>query len=246
MPPPASPTQDYVLDPKHLWAVEIIRRHFARGIEELCDPAFLNDRYAGFQRKDDPIYAELLRSMDDEPLARTFVSYWTVAHTLATRSRFWLEAAIAEIIIHQAKHFGRRATEVYSYALLSQGFPARRRTIAEIGEEELEHLADSSPWRAPLQRSALREIDLALQHFRRWRSPAFRSACAAGPDRPRPRLRPRRLADLATAHPRCCPGAHRERWSLTPSCRAHRRGAQPTLSRRAGSGGAGEMHAANR
>lgn len=49
-------------------------------------PRFLEDRYAEFQRKNDPIYGELLDGMGDEALAKTFVSYWTIAQTLATRS----------------------------------------------------------------------------------------------------------------------------------------------------------------
>jgi len=30
---------------EYAWAVEIIRRHFAEGLERICDPDFLAERY---------------------------------------------------------------------------------------------------------------------------------------------------------------------------------------------------------
>ena len=154
-------TPDY-LKFEYAWAVQIIRKHFAKGLTGICDKTFLDGRYAEFQRKRDPIYAELLDGMGDEDLAKTFVSYWTIAQTIATRSRFWLEAAIAEVIIHQARQLRRPTTEVYSHAMLGQNFPARRRAISEIKDGELEHLAESSPWRVPVQQRALQTIDLLV------------------------------------------------------------------------------------
>lgn len=158
---------DYNWNPDHLrqeygWAIEIIRRHFAAGLESICAKEFLDERYVEFQRKHDPIYAELLNGMDDEALAKTFVSYWTIGQTIATQSRFWLEAAIAEIVIFQVKHRGYPATHVYSQAMLGQKYFERRVPIAGIGELELERLTERSPWRAFVQQSALREIDLLV------------------------------------------------------------------------------------
>jgi hypothetical protein len=166
--------------PEHLqqeypWAVKIVQRHFGRGIEQICDPKFLGRRYVEFQRKDDPIYAELLRSMGDEPLAKTFVSYWTIAQTLATRSRFWLEAAIAEIITNQARNSGRTGIEVYSHAMLRERFPENRSTIGELRGQELEGSADSAPWRVPIQRNALRAIDLLVGEQEREERPTRRA-----------------------------------------------------------------------
>src|SRR5262245_56526234 len=94
---------DFNCTPEHLqqeygWAIKIIRERFAVGLEAICAKEFLDERYQEFQRKNDPIYAELLDGMEDEALAKTFVSYWTIGQTMATQSRFWLEAAIAEII----------------------------------------------------------------------------------------------------------------------------------------------------
>src|SRR5580700_2881970 len=85
------------------WAVEIIRKHFSTGLAQICDARFLDRRYKRFVMKNDPIYAELLRGMDNEALAKTFVSYWTIAHTLATQSRFWLEDAVTDILLHQVR-----------------------------------------------------------------------------------------------------------------------------------------------
>ncbi len=159
--------RDYNCHPDHLrqeygWAVEIIRKHFAAGLESICAKEFLEERYVEFQRKHDPIYAELLDGMDDEALAKTFVSYWTIGQTIATQSRFWLEAAIAEIIILQVKHKAHPATHVYSQAMLGQRYFERRVPVAEIGELELERLTERSPWRVNVQQSALREIDLLV------------------------------------------------------------------------------------
>lgn len=158
---------DYDWTPEHLqreyaWAIEIIRNHFAKGLEQICEKDFLDERYLEFRRRNDPIYAELLDGMDDEALAKTFVSYWTIGQTLATQSRFWLEDAIAEIIIYQVKNFSRPATHVYSQAMLSNKLFERRMAIADIGESNLERLSDRSPWRAVVQESALREIDILI------------------------------------------------------------------------------------
>jgi hypothetical protein len=153
---------DEQLSAKYGWAVQIVRRHFARGLEAISDGKFLDRRFAEFERKDDPIYAELLSGMEDRHLAKTFVSYWAIAQTLATRSRFWLEAAVADIIIHQVKHFGRPATEVYSHAMLRQGFPHWRRLISDMGEDELEHINGGSRWQAGIQQTALDAINVLV------------------------------------------------------------------------------------
>jgi hypothetical protein len=119
---------------KQAEATEIVQKHFSTGLAELSDPRFLAKRYSEFLSRDDPIYVELLQGMQDEPLAKTFVSYWTIAQTLATKSRFWLEDAVAEIIISQNKRFGRNATHVYSQKMLGHGYCERNVAIADLGE----------------------------------------------------------------------------------------------------------------
>lgn len=146
----------------HPWAVEIIRRHFADGLERICDPAFLAERYREFQRRQDPVYTGLVSGMKDEPLARTFVSYWTIAHTMATQSRFWLEHAVTEILVQQVREKQRDLWGVYSQAMLSSGMLSRRVSVADLGEDFLEQMPPTKAWRVPIQQSALREIDVLV------------------------------------------------------------------------------------
>ncbi len=143
-------------------AIEIIQKHFSDGLAELCDPRFLAKRYSEFLRRDDPIYVELLQGMQDEPLSKTFVSYWTIAQTLATKSRFWLEDAVAEVITSQVERFGRNATHVYSQKMLSHGYAKRNVSVADLGEQDLEHLTERRPWRPPIKENALREVDVLV------------------------------------------------------------------------------------
>lgn len=154
---------------KRSHAVEIVQRKFSEGLADICDPKFLSRRYKEFEARNDPIYAELLRGMDDKSLAATFVSYWTIGQTIATQSRFWLEDAVAEIIYWQAKRFGRKATHVYSQAMLGHGYLEQKKAIADIGEEELEHLADRRPWRPDMKTNALREVDILVGEQERQR-----------------------------------------------------------------------------
>jgi len=147
---------------EYAWAVEIIRRHFAEGLERICDPDFLAERYREFQRRQDPIYTGLVSGMKDEALARTFVSYWTIAHTMATQSRFWLEHAVTEILVQQVREKQRGLLEVYSQAMLSSGMLSRRVSVADLGEDFLEQMPPAAAWRAPIQQSALREIDVLV------------------------------------------------------------------------------------
>lgn len=147
---------------KRVRAIEIVQKHFSDGLGELCDPHFLAKRYTEFLYRDDPIYVELLQGMQDEPLSKTFVSYWTIAQTLATKSRFWLEDAIAEIITSQVDEFGRLATHVYSQTMLGLGYCERNVALADLGDEEMEHLTGRRPWRPPMKENALKEVDILV------------------------------------------------------------------------------------
>lgn len=147
---------------KRTQAVAIVQKHFSEGLSGICDPSFLAKRYEEFQLRDDPIYVALLRGMEDEDLAKTFVSYWTIAQTLATKSRFWLEDAVAEIITGQVRTFGRLATHVYSQRMLANGYWERNVAVADLGEGTREHLADRRPWRPPMKENALTEVDVVV------------------------------------------------------------------------------------
>jgi hypothetical protein len=143
-------------------AVSIIQKHFSAGLTNICDPHFLARRYNEFLHRDDPIYVRLLQGMGDEALSKTFVSYWTIAQTLATQSRFWLEDALAEIITAQVLHFGRKATHVYSYRMLANGDLEQNIAVADLGESRTEHLSERRPWRPLMKENALREVDILV------------------------------------------------------------------------------------
>ena len=147
---------------KHSEEVEVFKAHVSDGLTDLSDPKFLQRRYREFQLKHDPVYAELLKGMGDEALAKTFVSYWTIAHTLATRSRFWIEEAIADILIQRAKKAGRDQWQIYSQSMLGHGWLDRSIKVADIGELQREHLSERRPWRVQLQRRTLAEIDVLV------------------------------------------------------------------------------------
>jgi hypothetical protein len=160
---PASPSlPDANEHAKRTSAEEVIARIFSEGLAELCRPSFLSKRYDEFVSKHDPIYLNLLGGMNDEPLAKTFVSYWTIAQTLATQSRFWLEDAIAEIITSQSLRFGRLATHVYTQAMLGQGYLESRGGVANLGEVMKEHVTERSPWRPPMKKAALDAVDIIV------------------------------------------------------------------------------------
>ncbi len=158
-PPPAEQERLKAVRKVHGWAVKIIQQHFSRGLDGLCTTPFLRRRYQEFKDKGDPVYSVLVDGMQDEELARTFVSYWTVGQTLATQSRFWLENAITEIVITKARAEGRNSTRVYSQALLARGYLDMGKTVEDMGERWREELTSRRPWRVSLQRSARQTID---------------------------------------------------------------------------------------
>ena len=153
---------DQQLRSQYGWAIEIISGYFSEGLERLCDPDFLRQRYQNFANKNDPVYNRLLHGMGDLALEQTFVSYWTIAQTLATQSRFWLDEAIAQIVTEQAKQGQRLATAVYSSAMLRNGLLNPQATLAELGEVRPEHLTNKRAWKESVQRSALQRIDVLV------------------------------------------------------------------------------------
>jgi hypothetical protein len=141
------------------WAIDIVKRHFSKGLEYICNQSFLERRYTEFQERRDPIYSILLEGMQDEQLAKTFVSYWTIGQTLAVQSRFWLENAVADLILYQAKNYNRLTKEIYNQEMLSAGFPKITHQVADFGEEIIEHSSKRDPWEVEIQLSALKKVD---------------------------------------------------------------------------------------
>ncbi len=142
-------------------AAEIVHQYFSSGLNEICDERFLSKRYKEFERRDDPIYATLMDGMGDKELARTFISYWTIGQTLSVKSRFWLEDAIYEIIRKQVTKFGKSITHAYTQKMLSNGYLLKEKLIADIGEQDIEHLQKKT-WEVSMKRNALREADLIV------------------------------------------------------------------------------------
>lgn len=144
---------------EHQWAIDIIRGHFSRGLQRLTDPVLLQRRIQEVSSRDDPIYSALLAGMDDLALSTTFVTYWNIAQTLATQSRFWLEDAVADILIATARREDRGDLRIYSMPMLSGGWFEGGLTVQELGEQKREELTSRRAWRVPVERSALDEID---------------------------------------------------------------------------------------
>lgn len=135
------------------WAIAIVTRYFNLGLTELFDPESVKDRVDWFHRREDPLYSVLLRSSGKD-IYNTFVGYWTLAQTLATQSRFWLEWAICDVVRDHRARLGREV-QVYSLRDLATG----GLTVAFMGEREKEWLGGIKPFRVGLKQNALDFID---------------------------------------------------------------------------------------
>lgn len=142
------------------WATETIERQFSGGIEALFSQKRLSKAYKQFQRHRDPIYHAMLQGMNDEPLAQTFVSYWKLGQSLATRSRFWLERALEEVLIQQALRRDACDIEIYNKAMLRNGLLSEHKPIAEMGHQGyLEYQAPQGIWEVQIKTSVLNKVD---------------------------------------------------------------------------------------
>lgn len=117
------------------WACAAVFKRFSAGLERLFDETFVGDRVRRFVERDDPVYATLLQGMEDEALARVLVSNWTVAHTMATMSRFWLEDAIVDIMLARPRAEGEPPPQVFSLGMLADGWHLNNRTLWDVGEK---------------------------------------------------------------------------------------------------------------
>ena len=155
---------------EYRWAIDIVQRIFAKELEQYCSPEFVHERYSKFVRERDPIRYPLVTGMDDEPLEQVYVSFYSIYQTIATQTRFWLEASIAEILVHQVRAFGRPATHLFTQNMLSDcnGFD-RSKTIADIGEYELEHVTGKKEWVVDLKEVAIETAkDLVSTYDRKY------------------------------------------------------------------------------
>ena len=145
--------------PEHAHAIECVRKHFVKGLERYGADMRWRDRYRAFLREADPVHATLLVGMQDDALAATFVTYAALFQTIATQRRFWLEAAIADIVVEQRRRAGRLDDQVYSFRMLANGWLQNNVTVAEMGERGREDLPIRGSWKVGIVASALREID---------------------------------------------------------------------------------------
>jgi hypothetical protein len=152
------------------WAVEIVQRRFTMELERYCCDRFVHERYLTFERDRDPILHPLVIGMEDVPLQKAYVSFFSIYQTLATQTRFWLEAVIAELLVHQAIEFGHSATEVFTQNMLADGNGyVRGRTVADVGDTKLEHVVGKKEWLVTLKNQILETAkDLVDEYDRKY------------------------------------------------------------------------------
>lgn len=142
------------------WAIQIIERRFREGIDSQFSEKRLQRTWRQFDRTKDPIYHELLEGMGDKALAATFVSYWKSGQALATRSRFWLEHALVEILVYQALHHHDCNVQVYTNAMLRSGMLLENKPVHELGIQGVfEHQAPQGVWEVQIKTALLDKID---------------------------------------------------------------------------------------
>ena len=111
----------------------------------------------------------LVGGMDDRALESTFVSFYDIYQTIATRSRFWLTSALVKIILLQADRFGSPVSHLFTRKLLANSGFDLSRTIASMGDEAPEHLiggTGNKKWRVDLDGTVLDEIKKINTHYR--------------------------------------------------------------------------------
>lgn len=151
----------------HPWAAEVVERHFVNGIERLLEPSFVEKRYVEFSRKADPVYYTLLGGLEPS-LSQAFVTNWTLAHTLATVSRTWLEDIVVDLLQAKAERSDLPPPEIYSLKMLANGWYDSRRSIWNVGENWRAELTGRAAWRARIPQHALNEADAIVSEEERF------------------------------------------------------------------------------
>lgn len=142
------------------WAQKIIVEQFENGLKNQFSDKAINESWSKFAIEQDPIYYPLLEGMDNKQLAKTFVSYWKNAQGMATRSRFWLEHAIARLMVHQAYENKLVDQQIYTRAMLRDGYLMNRKPVMELGNDGyFEHMTSSAVWRVELKTKLLDVVD---------------------------------------------------------------------------------------
>lgn len=159
---PSATDRKYPVPPEAQWAVDIVSKCFSSGLKELLEPAALRGQLAAFRSREDSVYSTLLDAMEHRAVSEVFVTHWVLGQTLATKSRTWLEDAVTRILIEGSRRAGlAKRTVLTQWFLETQGLAAGR-PLSEFGECFPEWLDRRARWEAPLSRSVLQAIDLAV------------------------------------------------------------------------------------
>ena len=152
---------------KYDWAVDIVRRRFTEDLVRFSSDEFVQERYAEFLKERDPILHPLVMGMHDKALQQAYVSFYSIFQTVATQTRFWLEAAICDILIHQVRTFGRSVTQLFTQNMLAEGGIDRRTTVADIGEAQLEHVSGKKQWLVNSKEESYRTAEKLVSEYDR-------------------------------------------------------------------------------
>lgn len=173
----------------YAWATKIIQERFQHGIDDQFSEKRIKKAFDQFNRTKDPIYHALLQGMGDESLARAFVTYWKSGQALATRSRFWLERAMVELLVNQVLKYHNCDMEVYTNAMLRSGMLKKRKPVAELGAQGvLEYQAPQGVWQVEIKTELLDQVDKLV---------AQQERVPLLPTEPSERLEAQRKADAA-------------------------------------------------
>jgi hypothetical protein len=115
----------------------------------------------------DPILHPLVMVIHDKPLQQAYVSFCSIFQTVATQTRFWLEAAITDILIHQFRQVGQSATQLFTQNMLAEGGFERGTTVADIGEAQLEHVSGKKQWLANLKAESIHTAEKLVSEYNR-------------------------------------------------------------------------------
>lgn len=167
------PLDEAELEP-FAWATAIVADEFAQGLSRWTEKAFVRQRYDQFVRRNDPIAARIVEALGDDALRRGFVSYWTIAQTIVSQSRFWLDVALIRILLERPDRDGT-GVEVHSPSLMGARWTRDTPplTLDMLGELRKEGHFLRGKWRVGLQASCLRAIDLLVGDQERDREQAL-------------------------------------------------------------------------
>lgn len=180
---PSTTERKYPVPPEAEWAVDIVSECFTSGLQKLLEPAALKGQLAAFKAREDSVYSTLLDAIENRAVSEVFVTHWVLGQTLATKSRTWLEDAVTRILIEGSWRTGQAKRIVLTQWFLETNGLAAGRALSDLGERFPEWLDRRARWEAPLSRSILEVIDLAVGREERERAERWGSGKRAWQER---------------------------------------------------------------